>query len=442
MEKELDEKIEGFKKSLTDFQTEHKEAVATLGAKGAEAEEKFVKMEEDLGKATEEIQTISDSLKAEADRLKELELKLARGLAKHGKDEGEELVSAPEVKEALVDAIRRKNFEAPREAVEQNFKEHIDYYFGHLVESKKEVLLKNLMAEGSESAGGMWCPVPMDSRIRRRMFETSPVRQVAEVLNVNTQAVEFALDDEEAETAETGEINVRTQTDTPEFGKVRIDVHELYAYPKATLQLLEDNVINLEQWLSGKVGRKFTRDQNKAFVVGDGGKEAKGFLTYEDAGIETYERFKLGTMDTATAVTLGANDLIDLQSHLLEEYQGNAAWMMHRLIWAKVMKLTDNEGQYLLNPRVLFEGASPQLLGASVRMAGDMPKPQANGTLTSGQFLVTYGDFREGYTILDRIGINVIRDNITQPGFVKWNFRTRYGGGCTNFQALKRLKAQ
>ena len=64
------------------------------------------------------------------------------------------------------------------------------------------------------------------------------------------------------------------------------------------------------------------------------------------------------------------------------------------------------------------------------------------GDLTSGTTYVAYGDFREGYTILDRLGINVIMDNITESGFVKWFFRTRYAGGCTNFQAFKRLKAQ
>lgn len=285
----------------------------------------------------------------------------------------------------------------------------------------------------------MWCPVPMDSRIRRRMFETSPMRQVAEVMNVNTRAVDFALDDEEIETVKSGEVDSRDNTDTPEFGSVEIGVNELYAKPKATLNLLEDNTINLESWLAGKVSRKIARDQNKAFIVGTGVKEARGILNYDDADVEIYEREKIGTLDAANSLAIDGDDLIDLQSHLLEEYQSNASWMMHRLVWAKVIKLKDIDGQYLLNPAILFAGAEPQLLGSVVRMAGDMPKP-VSSAFVAGQLSVIYGDFREGYTILDRLGINVIRDNITKSGFVLWYFRTRYGGGCTNFQAIKRLK--
>jgi HK97 family phage major capsid protein len=34
----------------------------------------------------------------------------------------------------------------------------------------------------------------------------------------------------------------------------------------------------------------------------------------------------------------------------------------------------------------------------------------------------------------------VIRDNITQPGFVKYHMRKRVGGGAVNFEAVKFLK--
>jgi HK97 family phage major capsid protein len=267
------------------------------------------------------------------------------------------------------------------------------------------------------------------------------MRQLASVMNVNTTAMTFALDDEDMVLQARGEVDAVTQTDTPEFGEVRIDVHEISAKPKATLQVLEDSTLNLEAWLSGKVASRIARQQNAAFINGDGIKKARGILDYADTGVNTYKRNALGTAETAGSLVLAGDDLIDLQSNLLEDYQPGATWLMHRLIWAKIVKLKDNEGRYLLDPLMLFNGATPQLLGAPVRMAGDMPAPTA-GALVAGTNYVCYGDFSEGYTILDRLGINVIMDNVTQSGFVNWYFRTRYGGGVTNFQAIKRLKAK
>jgi HK97 family phage major capsid protein len=254
--------------------------------------------------------------------------------------------------------------------------------------------------------------------------------------------MKFALDDEEILIEQAQEVDVRKNTDSVEFGEVRIDTHELYAKPTATLQLLEDSTMNLEAWLAGKVASKITRAQNQAFILGDGEKTARGILDYADTGVETYARGKVGTKQAAGSLVIVGDDLIDLQSHLLEDYQMNATWMMHRLIWAKVVKLKDENGQYLLDPLMLFNGSTPKLLGQEVRMAGDMPKPTSVGALVAGTNYVCYGDFREAYTILDRIGINVIMDNITRSGFVQWFFRTRYGGGVTNFQAYKRLQAK
>ena len=48
----------------------------------------------------------------------------------------------------------------------------------------------------------------------------------------------------------------------------RIPVHELYANPKVTQKLLEDNAWNVETWLGNKIGDKFGRVWANAFVVG------------------------------------------------------------------------------------------------------------------------------------------------------------------------------
>lgn len=447
MSKTVEEKIGEVTELVTLIQTEHTEKSKLYGEEGAKQDESILKMETKVGELTESIQKETDELKAREEETKkqieELTLAVARGAGEGKTIKPEDMEMSDEVKAMYAIALReaKGTYQIDKEVALSIVSDHVKGTFSHMPSEKQDVLIKSILAEGSSPAGGMWAPVPIDSRIRTRVFETSPLRQMAEVINVNTQAMTFALDDEELIVVKAGEVDVRNETGTPEFGEVRIDTHELFAKPKATLQILEDSTMNLESWLSGKVASKMSRSQNAAFINGDGIKQATGILNYADTDYEVYARNKLGTGETAVAITIDGDDLIDLQSHLLEDFQSNAAWVMHRLIWAKVIKLKDQDGQYLLNPAILFQGASPQLLGAQVRMAGDMPKPTSAGVLVAGTIYVAYGDFREGYTILDRLGINVIMDNITQSGFVKWYFRTRYGAGCTNFQAIKRLKA-
>jgi len=47
------------------------------------------------------------------------------------------------------------------------------------------------------------------------------------------------------------------------------------------------------------------------------------------------------------------------------------------------------------------------------------------------------GNLNQAYQIVDRRGINVIRDNITAPTFVKWYFSKRTGGDVVNSEAVR-----
>lgn len=52
---------------------------------------------------------------------------------------------------------------------------------------------------------------------------------------------------------------------------------------------------------------------------------------------------------------------------------------------------------------------------------------------------ILFGNFAEAYTIVDRAGVTIVRDNITRPGFVRWYVRKRLGGALTNPEAVKAL---
>ena len=74
------------------------------------------------------------------------------------------------------------------------------------------------------------------------------------------------------------------------------------------------------------------------------------------------------------------------------------------------------------------------LLGRPVRFASDMPVG-ATGSLS-----IAYGDFAEGYNIVDQAGFRLIRDNVTTKGKVKYYVTKYTGGDVTSYQSFKLMK--
>jgi HK97 family phage major capsid protein len=71
------------------------------------------------------------------------------------------------------------------------------------------------------------------------------------------------------------------------------------------------------------------------------------------------------------------------------------------------------------------------ILGKEVRFDPNMPAVQA------GALSIAYGDYKQGYLILDRVGIRVLRDPYTTKGRVSFYTTKRVGGGVRQFQAIK-----
>jgi len=302
-------------------------------------------------------------------------------------------------------------------------------------DNEKEMFVKDLVS-ASGPDGGYHIQTDRANFTSQRVFETSQIRAIANVVTTTSNEFEIVLDDDEFVATAVGETTARPKTATSEIGLIKIPLHEYYANPRATQRMLDDAGFDLETWIDKKASDKIGRNENSDFVVGPG-TSAKGFLAYDAWSVAgVYERNKV-EQRTATG-TAGAldngDDLIDLQTDLLEDYQANAVFGMHRKTFGSVMKLKDDNGQYILQTRFLNEGFKKMLLGQPVQLMADMPVV-ANNSLS-----VVYGDFSEFYTIVDRFGIRVLRDPYTSKPYVHFYTTKRTGGAVTNFQAGKILK--
>lgn len=291
---------------------------------------------------------------------------------------------------------------------------------------------RKALSVGTDPDGGYVVHPDMSGRIVQKVFETSPMRAYAAIQVIGTDALEGIYDLNEASSGWVGETDTRSETNTPQIGKWRIPVHEIYAKPKATQKLLDDASINMEAWLAGKVSDKFARTESAAFVNGTGVNQPRGFLTY-DSGTTlpgTIERVKTGAAGAFAAAPNGGDVLVNALYSLKAAYRANATWFMNRSTFKLVRKLKDSDGAYLWQPGITL-GQPASILGYAAASFEDMPDP------TTGSLSIAVGDMREAYQIVDRIGIRTLRDPYSAKPYVEFYTTKRVGGDVLNFEALK-----
>lgn len=302
------------------------------------------------------------------------------------------------------------------------------------------------MSVGSESDGGVWVTGQMMTTVIKRLFETSPIRSIAEVITITTDSVTWPNDTNDGTSGGwVGETATRGETNTPQVGDQTIYVREQFAMPIVTQKLLDMATVNVEQWLAMKIADKLARTENTAFVSGDGIAKPRGFLDYKTAALTTDDSARVwgilqyvasGAAGAFPTLSDGASDpdrLIDLVAKLNPAYRAGASWVMSRATEAAIRKLKDGDGNYFIGT-ITNAAVGFQLLGFPIVTAEDMP------ALASDSYSVAFGNFREGYQIVDGRGIRVLRDNLTTKGKVKFYTTKWTGGDVKNFDAIKLMK--
>jgi len=306
--------------------------------------------------------------------------------------------------------------------------------------------IRNALSVGSDPDGGYWVPASTANQIIQRLYETSPVRNVANIVTIGSDRYEIPKDVDEASSGGwIGETDSRSSTGTPEIGVQEIPVHEQYAMPEVTQKLIDDAGFDVEGWLTEKVAGILSRTENTAFVNGDGVMRPRGFMDYSDSAVTTEDASRswgvlqyvvTGASGSFKSAGSGPADcLIDLVHKVKSELRGGSTWAMNRFVKAIVRTLRDSNDNYYLVPD-LSGGGNDTLLGFPVVEFDDM-QDMGSGS----NFPIAFGNFNRGYQIVDRLGIRVLRDPYTNKPRIRLYTTKRVGGDVTGFDSIKLLKA-
>ncbi len=298
-------------------------------------------------------------------------------------------------------------------------------------------------ASDNDTQGG-WMVLPtVDMSIRTLMTDLSPLRGLAEVVSISTGTYErfYSLGKRGAQRVV--ERDDRPQdTARPELIKHSYGVGEYYAAPAATRHLLDDTAVDIAAWLINNATHDFAETEGEDFLSYDGSNGfPKGLLTYDTTNEKDFTRawgkfqyVPAGHASAPTDANLTAA-LIKLVAALRRPYKGNARFLMNSNTAVRLRTIVDGNGRYLWAPTGnLIEGIEHPLLGYRVEIDDGMPD------IGAGANAIAFGDFRQGYVIVDRQGIRVTRDEVTQKGRVLFDTYKRVGGGAGDFNAIKFLK--
>ena len=289
----------------------------------------------------------------------------------------------------------------------------------------------------ASSSGGYVVPPETERAIERRLMATSPMREIATVRTVASGVFRKPVSTAGIASGWVAETAARPETDPATLALLEFPAADLYANPAATQSLLDDALVDLDEWLASEVEDAFAAQETAAFVTGDGVNKPKGFLGYSIVTDASQTWGDIGYVASGAAGAFASSSpsdrLIDLIYAPKAQFRPNGRFVMNRKTVSAVRKFKDADGNYIWSP-ASRPGETASLLGYPVTEIETMPDIAANS------HAIAFGDFQRGYLIVDRAGVRVLRDPYSAKPYVLFYTTKRVGGGVQNFDAIKVMK--
>lgn len=287
-----------------------------------------------------------------------------------------------------------------------------------------------LLQISDAETGGYLAIAEYVAEIIKTITEFSPVRSIARIRPTSNQSVQIPKRTGQFPAYWIAEAGEKAEATGLKYGLETVTPHGMAALVKITKENLEDSVFNLQAEITAEMGEQFAVLEGAGFLSGDGVGKPEGILTNPTV--------------VAAAITSTTNDVVapddvyKLIYGLKEAYTRNARFLMKRSTVQAFRLLKEATTNAFIWQPGLAAGQPNTLGGYPVVECTDMP------AIADAALAVAYGDFKAGYTIVDRIQIEIQRlvekyAEFNEIGFIG---RKRVDGQVTNPEAIKLLKIQ
>ena len=390
--------------------------------RAAELGTKLEKIEKDVQHFAELKRSLEVEQQLQRERLEELEAKASspgRTAAQKRQDE---------YKSVFVDWLRNRG-QSPNHEQKMN-------------EMARRMLEQKDVTIGTPGAGGYAVPEEIAREIGRLELLFSPVRRLVKVVQAGTSDYKELVSARGTTSGWVGETATRNATATSVLRERTPTNGELYAYPQASEWSLDDIFFDVEAWLAEEVAQDFAIEEGDAVIRGDGSSKPTGlikdvptttadFASPSPRGAGVFQAIESDLTPGGSGIL--ADSLIDLVYTVNSAYRARGTFVFNSVSAAAIRKLKDANGVYVWQPG-LSQGQPDRLLGYPIEIWEQMDDVGSN------TYPVAFGDFRRGYVLVDRVGLRITRDNVTNVGFVKFYIRRREGGIVLDNHAVKFIK--
>ncbi len=316
--------------------------------------------------------------------------------------------------------------------------EHKTAFIGFMRKGKDDGLReleRKALQVGVDEDGGYAVPEELDRTILNLLKDEVVMRQEATTITVGGANYKKLVNLGGTASGWVGETDARPETDASKLGQIEPFMGEIYGNPQATQTMLDDAFFNVEDWINSELAIEFAEQEEIAFTSGNGTKKPKGFLAYAST-LDPDKTRAFGTLQhilSGAAAGVTADAIIKLVYTLRKVHRNGAKFMMNNNSLFAIRILKDSEGNYLWRPGLEL-GQPSSLAGYGVAENEQMPDIAADAKA------IAFGNFKRGYTLVDRIGTRILRDPYTKKPFVGFYTTKRTGGMLVDSQAIKLLQ--
>lgn len=244
----------------------------------------------------------------------------------------------------------------------------------------------NALQEGTDSEGGYLVSKEFERTLFEARDKVDPIFTLAGRITLGALEKDVPYVASEGAAALIAEEGSYGDTDDA-FGKVTFKAFKFGRICKASDELIQDSVFDIQAHLAKSFGRAVGKCQAGYYWTGTGSSQPQGVMTAAGTGVTT-----------ASASTITADEIIDLFYSVPEEYRTNAAFAMNDTTVKVLRKLKLGTGEYLWAPG--FGGEPNTILGKPLHTSDKIDG------IAATKKVIAFGDFGECYKIADRQGFN------------------------------------
>ena len=187
---------------------------------------------------------------------------------------------------------------------------------------------------------GAVIPKTIVKKIMEKVEEISPIYKLATKYHL-AGTVNVPKEDNTSDTITVAYATEFTELESHsnKFATIELTGYLYGALTKISKSLLRNSDFDLTNWVVAKMAKKIAKFIEGELINGTASKTAGIAGSYDATNMK---------VTTAKANAITADELIDLQELIPDEYQADCIWVMNRATRKAIRKLKDGQGNYLL----------------------------------------------------------------------------------------------